>query len=74
MLPLKRKLYSHEFRQCFKTDGTVYTLKENSDGNLEFKIGEILYVSQFRRKKDEFMEALGLPTRGKIEVLSCKSK
>lgn len=74
MLPLKRKLYSHEFRQCFKTDGTVYTLKENSDGNLEFKIDSVSHVNWFRRKKDEFMEALGSPTRGKIEVLSCKSK
>lgn len=33
------------------------------DGNFNFKIDGVSHVSWFRRKKDEFMKALGVPTR-----------
>ena len=58
---IKGKLYSSEFRQLFKTDGSVCSLKETSDGKFDFKIDGISHISWFRRKKYEFMEALGLP-------------
>ncbi len=64
---IKGKLYSSEFRQHFKTDSSVCSLKETSDGNLDFKIDGVSHVSWLRRKKDEFMEALGVPTRKQDE-------
>ncbi len=60
---IKGKLYSSEFRQLFKTDGSVCSLKENTDGKFDFNIDGVSHVSWFRRKKDEYMEALGLPTK-----------
>ncbi len=60
---IKGKLYSSEFRQHFKTDGSVCSLKETSDGKFDLKIDGISHVNWFRRKKDGFMEALGLPTK-----------
>ena len=60
---IKGELYSTEFRQHFKTDGSVCSLIETSDGKFDLKIDGVSHVSWFRRKKYEFMEALGLPTR-----------
>ena len=60
---IKGKLYSSEFRQLFKTDGSNCSLKETSDGKFDLKIDGVSHVSWFRRKKDEYMEALGLPTK-----------
>lgn len=60
---IKGKLYSSEFRQLFKTDGSICSLKETSDGKFDLKIDGVSHVSWFRRKKDEYMEALGLPTK-----------
>ena len=58
---IKGKLYSSEFRQHFKTDGSVCSLIETSDGKFDLKIDGVSHVSWFRRKKYEFMKALGLP-------------
>lgn len=58
---IKGKFYSSEFRQLFKTDGSICSLKETSDGKFDLKIDGVSHVSWFRRKKEEFMEALGLP-------------
>ena len=58
---IKGELYSTEFRQHFKTDGSVCSLIETSDGKFDLKIDGVSHVSWFRRKKDEYMEALGLP-------------
>lgn len=60
---IKGKLYSSEFRQLFKTDGSVCSLKETSDGKFDLKIDDISHVNWFRHKKDEFMETLGLPIK-----------
>ncbi len=60
---IKGDLYSSEFRQHFKADGAVCSLKQDAEGNFNFKIDGVSHVSWFRRKKDEFMKALGLPTR-----------
>lgn len=58
---IKGELYPSEFRQHSKTDSSVCSLKETSDGKFDLKIDGVSHVSWFRRKKDEFMEALGLP-------------
>ncbi|WP_270667171.1 MobV family relaxase [Phocaeicola massiliensis] len=60
---IKGKLYSSEFQQLFKTDGSICSLKETSDGKFDLKIDGVSHISWFRRKKDEYMEALGLPTK-----------
>ena len=57
---IKGELYSTEFRQHFKTDGSVCSLIETSDGKFDLKIDGVSHVSWFRRKKYEFMKALGL--------------
>ena len=59
---IKGELYSREFNQHFKVDKTVCSLKEDEEGKFELNIDGVSHVSWFRRKKDEFMEALGIPT------------
>lgn len=61
-IPVKGKLYSTMFNQSFSADGTVCSLKEDKEGRFDLRIDGISHHSCFRRKKDEFMEALGLPT------------
>ena len=61
-IPVKGKLYSTMFNQSFSADGAVCSLKEDKEGRFDLKIDGVSHHSWFRRKKDEFMEALGLPT------------
>lgn len=60
---IKGELYSREFNQHFKADKTVCSLKEDKEGKFELNIDGVSHVNWFRRKKDEFMETLGMPTR-----------
>ena len=60
---IKGELYSREFNQNFRTDGAVCSIKQETEGKFDFKIDGVSHVSWFRRKKDEFMKALGVPTR-----------
>lgn len=60
---IKGELYSQEFNQHFRADKTICSLKEDKDGNFNLNIDGVSHVSWFRRKKDEFMQALGAPTR-----------
>ncbi len=62
---IKGELYSREFNQHFKADGAVCSLKQDAEGKFDFKIDGISHVSWFRCKKDEFMEALRMPTKKK---------
>lgn len=62
---IKGELYSREFNQYFKADKAICSLKEDRDGNFNFKIDGVSHVSWFRRKKDEFMQAFGVPTKNK---------
>ena len=55
--------YSSEFNQNFEAKHSVCSIKQNESGSYDFKIDGVSHVSWFRRKKDEFMEALGVPTR-----------
>lgn len=59
---IKGELYSREFNQHFMADKTICSLKEDKDGNFNFNIDGVSHVSWFRRKKDEFMQSLGVPT------------
>lgn len=60
---IKGELYSREFNQHFKADGAVCSLKQNAEERFDLNIDGVSHVSWFRRKKDEFMEALGIPTK-----------
>ena len=56
------KLYSSEHNQSFSANGAVCSLKQDREGHFDLNIYGVSRHSWFRRKKDEFMEALGLPT------------
>lgn len=60
---IRGELYSREFNQRFKTDGAVCSLKQDTEGKFELNIDGVSHVNWFVRKKDEFMEALGIPTK-----------
>ena len=60
---IKGELYSREFNQYFRADKTICSLKEDKEGNFNLNIDGVSHVSWFRRKKDEFMETLGVPIR-----------
>ena len=71
---IKGELYSTEFRQHFKTDGSVCSLKETSDGKFDLKIDGVSHVNWFRRKKYELWKHCDYQQKDKTEVLSFKSK
>ena len=62
-IPVKAKLYSTMFEQSFSADGAVCSLKEDKEGRFDLRIDGVSHHSWFRRKKDEFMQSLGMPTR-----------
>ena len=57
---IKGELYSREFSQHFRADKTICSLKEDKDGNFNLNVDGVSHVSWFRRKKEEFMQALGV--------------
>ena len=56
------KLYSSEHNQSFSANGAICSLKQDREGHFDLNIDGVSRYSWFKRKKDEFMEALGLPT------------
>ena len=60
---IKGELYSREFNQHFKANGTVCSLKQDTEGRFELNIDGVSHINWFRRKKEEFMEALSVPKR-----------
>ena len=62
---IRGELYSREFNQHFKADKTICSLKEDKEGKFELNIDGVPHITWFRRKKDEFMEVLGMTTRSK---------
>lgn len=60
---IRGKLYSREFNQHFRADGAVCSLKQDTEGKFELNIDGVSHVNWFRRKKNEFMEALGMTTK-----------
>lgn len=61
-----------------KTSGTDAAMSAHIERTIkpknayEFNIDGVSHVSWFRRKKDEFMEALGMPTRRQNRGIMCK--
>ena len=55
------RLYSSEFSRDFETQRAVCSIKEDENGKFDFKIDGVSHVSWFRRKRDEFREAIGMP-------------
>lgn len=55
------KLYSSEFNQSFEAKRSVCSIKEGENGKFDFTIDGVSHVSWFRRKRDEFREAIGIP-------------
>ena len=62
-VPITGELYSREFNQSFEAKRAICSIKEDENGKFDFKIDGVSHVNWFRRKKDEFMEALGMPTK-----------
>lgn len=60
---IKGELYSREFNQHFKANGAVCSLKQDTEGRFELNIDGVSHINWFRRKKEEFMEALSVPKR-----------
>lgn len=57
------ELYSCEFNQHFRAEKTVCSLREDKDGNFDFKIDGVSHVNWFRRRKEECMEKLRAQAR-----------
>ena len=60
-VPITGKLHSSEFNQYFEAKRSVCSIKEDENGKFDFTIDGVSHVSWFRRKRDEFMEAIGIP-------------
>ena len=60
---IKGELYSSEFNRSFDTRHSVCSIKQDESSKFDFKIDGVSHENWFRRKKDEFMEALGGTTR-----------
>lgn len=61
-----------------KTSGTEAAMSAHIERTIkpknayEFNIDGVSHVNWFKRKKDEFMEALGMPTRRQNRGIMCK--
>ena len=60
-VPVTGKLYSSEFNQSFEAKRSICSIKEDDNGKFDFTIDGVSHVSWFRRKRDEFREAIGIP-------------
>lgn len=58
---IKGKLYSSEFNQSFDTRHSVCSIKQDENGKFDFKIDGVSHVNWFRKKMNEFREAIGIP-------------
>lgn len=58
---IKGELYSTEFNRSFDTRHSVCAIKQNESGKFDFKIDGVSHVSWFRKKMNEFREAIGIP-------------
>lgn len=58
---IKGKLYPSEFNRDFETKRVVCSIKEDENGKFDFNIDGVSYVSWFRKKINEFREAIGIP-------------
>ena len=58
---IKGELYSSEFNRIFDTRHSVCSIKQDENGKFDFKIDGVSHVSWFRKKMNEFREAIGIP-------------
>lgn len=47
----------------YGTPDAVRSLKQDTEGRFELNIDGVSHVRWFKRKKNEFMEVLGMPTK-----------
>ena len=59
-VPITGKLYSSEFNQSFEAKRSICSIKEDENGKFDFTIDGVSHVGWFRRKRDEFREAIGI--------------
>lgn len=60
-VPIKGKLHSSEFSRDFETQRAVCSIREDENGKFDFKIDGVSHVNWFRKKMNEFREAIGIP-------------
>jgi len=53
--------YSSEFNQNFEAKHSICSIKQDESGGYDFKIDGVSHVSWFRKKRDEWREAMGIP-------------
>ena len=58
---IKGELYSPEFNRSFDTRHSVCSIRQDESGKFDFKIDGVSHVSWFRKKMNEFREAIGIP-------------
>ncbi|EIY48708.1 hypothetical protein HMPREF1068_02854 [Bacteroides nordii CL02T12C05] len=58
---IKGELYSSEFNRSFDTRHSVCSIKQGENGKFDFKIDGGSHVSWFRKKMNEFREAIRIP-------------
>jgi len=58
---VKGKLCTSEFSRSLETQRSVCTINEDENGRFDFKIDGVSHVSWFRKKMNEFREAIGIP-------------
>lgn len=57
---IKGELYSSEFNRNFDTRHSVCSIKQDESGKFDFKIDGVSHVNWFRKKMNEFREAIGI--------------
>ena len=58
---IKGELYSSEFNRSFDTRHSVCAIRQDESGKFDFKIDGVSHVSWFRKKMNEFRDAIGIP-------------
>lgn len=58
---IKGELYSSEFNRSFDTRHSVCSIKQDENGKFDFKIDGVSHVNWFRKKMNEFREAIVIP-------------
>ena len=58
---IKGELYSSEFNRSFDTRHSVCSIRQDENGRFDFKIDGVSHVNWFRKKMNEFREAIGIP-------------
>ena len=68
---IKGELYSSEFNRSFDTRHSVCSIKRDENGKFDFKIDGVSHVNWFRKKMNEFREAIGIPKSRQNRGIKC---